>query len=101
MGARHVVSADHARGVGERRSTDRSLVTIHARLAVESIRIPHSHSMIPRLLLMVLLVLNFIVLVGQIWPAGAPPFARAVNIAFLVASLAVLAFMLRGKPSAR
>ncbi len=37
--------------------------------------------------LIVLVVLNVVVLAGQVWPEGAPPFARAVNIAFLVASL--------------
>jgi hypothetical protein len=41
-----------------------------------------------RVALSVLLVLNVIVLLGQIWPAGAPPFARGVNIAFLASSLA-------------
>ena len=39
----------------------------------------------------VLVLLNLVVLLGQIWPAGAPPFARAVNIAFLVANLLALA----------
>ncbi|MBA3882309.1 MAG: hypothetical protein H0X73_06225 [Chthoniobacterales bacterium] len=34
-----------------------------------------------------LVVLNCIVLLGQLWPEGAPPFARAVNILFLVLSL--------------
>lgn len=38
-------------------------------------------------MLIVLLVLNAIVLLGQLWPAGAPPFARAVNIVFLAANL--------------
>lgn len=33
----------------------------------------------------------------QLWPEGAPPFARAVNIAFLVMSLAVfVGLLLRG-----
>ena len=41
-----------------------------------------------RIALSVLLVLNVIVLLGQVWPEGAPPFARAVNIAFLAMSLA-------------
>ena len=41
-----------------------------------------------RALLVLLLVLNVVVLLGQLWPAGAPPFARAVNIGFLVLSLA-------------
>ena len=33
-----------------------------------------------KVLLLVLLVLNAIVLLGQLWPEGAPPFARLVNI---------------------
>jgi len=37
--------------------------------------------------LCVLIVLNSVVLLGQVWPEGAPPFARVVNIAFLVLSL--------------
>ncbi len=38
---------------------------------------------IPRAFVAVLLVLNAVVLLGQLWPEGAPPFARGVNIAFL------------------
>ncbi len=45
--------------------------------------------------LVVLLVLNVVVLAGQIWPEGAPPFARTVNVAFLVASLLYFAVQLR------
>ena len=41
-----------------------------------------------RPLLVLLLVLNAVVLLGQVLPEGAPPFARAVNIVFLVISLA-------------
>jgi len=37
--------------------------------------------------LIILIVLNIIVLLGQLWPEGAPPFARSVNIVFLVSSL--------------
>ncbi len=37
---------------------------------------------------MVLLLLNAVVLLGQLWPEGAPPFARAVNIVFLIATFA-------------
>lgn len=48
-----------------------------------------------RFLLMFLLVLNVIVLLGQVWPEGAPPFARTVNIVFLIASLLVFAGLLR------
>jgi hypothetical protein len=39
-------------------------------------------------LLFTLIVVNAIVLLGQLWPEGAPPFARGVNIAFLIATLA-------------
>lgn len=37
-------------------------------------------------LLITLLVLNAVVLLGQVWPQGAPPFARVVNIIFLLAT---------------
>ena len=40
-----------------------------------------------RAILVLLLLLNGVVLLGQLWPAGAPPFARAVNILFLALSL--------------
>ena len=48
-----------------------------------------------RLVIGILLVLNLIVLLGQLWPEGAPPFARAVNIVFLVGSLLFFADSLR------
>ena len=51
-----------------------------------------------RALLWVLLLLNVVVLLGQIWPAGAPPFARPVNIGFLVLSLVVLVVRIRERP---
>lgn len=38
-------------------------------------------------LLILLIVLNSVVLLGQIFPEGVPPFARIVNIVFLVSSL--------------
>lgn len=41
-----------------------------------------------------LVVFNAVVLLGQLWPAGAPPFARAVNIGFLAVQLAVNAWAL-------
>lgn len=41
-----------------------------------------------RLILFNLIALNAIVLLGQLWPEGAPPFARVVNILFLVGSMA-------------
>ena len=40
-----------------------------------------------RTIIAVLIVLNLMVLLGQIWPEGAPPFAGIVNTVFLVASL--------------
>ena len=43
-----------------------------------------------RLFVLLLVVLNCIVLLGQLWPEGAPPFARAVNILFLVLSIVYL-----------
>lgn len=46
-------------------------------------------------LLIILLVLNIVVLLGQIWPAGAPPFARTVNIIFLVMSLVFISGSLK------
>lgn len=48
---------------------------------------------LPRPLLLVLIVLNAVVLLGQLWPAGAPPFARGVNILFLLMSLAVFCML--------
>lgn len=46
-------------------------------------------------ILLTLLALNGVVLLGQLWPEGAPPFARTVNILFLVGNLVFLARMLR------
>ncbi|MCB9231030.1 MAG: hypothetical protein H6581_05185 [Bacteroidia bacterium] len=40
-----------------------------------------------KIMLIVLIVLNLMVLLGQIWPEGAPPFAPVVNIVFLVSTL--------------
>ncbi|HVE72379.1 MAG TPA: hypothetical protein VNI54_13530 [Thermoanaerobaculia bacterium] len=49
----------------------------------------------PRWLVVVLLILNAVVLLGQLWPEGAPPFARAVNVVFLALNLLFLATALR------
>lgn len=38
-------------------------------------------------ILIVLVILNFVVLMGQLWPEYAPPFASTVNILFLIFSL--------------
>ena len=48
-----------------------------------------------RWLVIVLIILNAVVLLGQLWPEGAPPFARTVNVAFLVVNLGFLLFALR------
>lgn len=46
----------------------------------------------------VLLILNVVVLLGQLWPEGAPPFARAINIVFLVAALLYFVDAIRRAP---
>jgi hypothetical protein len=58
--------------------------------------------MLSRPLLALLLVLNAVVLMGQIWPEGAPPFARTANIVFVLANLAAFGYLLRHtRPAAR
>ena len=42
-----------------------------------------------------LILLNIIVILGQVWPEGAPPFTRIVNIVFLFGCLIFLIFSLR------
>ena len=47
-----------------------------------------------------LLPLNAIVLLGQLWPDGAPPFAQAVNVGVLALDLVLLVLLLTsGRPS--
>lgn len=46
-----------------------------------------------KLLYGVLLFANAMVLLGQLWPEGVPPFAHQVNIATLVANLLVFLSM--------
>ena len=38
-------------------------------------------------ILILIVVLNSMVLLGQLWPEGAPPFARIVNVVTLVLNL--------------
>lgn len=45
----------------------------------------------------VLLGLNAVVLLGQLWPEGAPPFARAVNVVTLALDVSGLALLLSGR----
>lgn len=47
-----------------------------------------------RWIVKVLMVLNIVVLSGQIYPEGAPPFARVVNILFLIFSLLFFVWLL-------
>ncbi|MBX7052764.1 MAG: hypothetical protein K1X54_12060 [Flavobacteriales bacterium] len=47
-----------------------------------------------RAIIIVLAVLNSIVLLGQLWPEGAPPFARTVNILTLILNLFFMLSML-------
>lgn len=49
-----------------------------------------------KLFLILLILLNTIVLLGQVYPQGVPPFARIVNIFFLVANL-IFIFSLIGR----
>jgi hypothetical protein len=60
------------------------------------IRLRHWTMSRARLCLIVLVILNCIVLLGQLWPEGAPPFARVVNIVFLVLALVYFIGALRG-----
>lgn len=46
----------------------------------------------------VLILLNCMVLMGQLWPAGAPPFARVVNILTISLNLIlILSLFKKGK----
>ncbi|NQX96744.1 MAG: hypothetical protein HRT73_02545 [Flavobacteriales bacterium] len=45
-----------------------------------------------KVITLILILLNIMVLLGQIWPEGAPPFAKIVNITFLVGSLMFLIY---------
>lgn len=47
----------------------------------------------------ILLILNAIVLSGQIWPAGALPFARIVNLLTLAANVIFLIALCRDNKS--
>ncbi|HPF89558.1 MAG TPA: hypothetical protein PLL57_02770 [Flavobacteriales bacterium] len=43
-----------------------------------------------RFVRILLFIMGVVVLLGQLWPAGAPPFARSVNILFAVGVLLYL-----------
>jgi hypothetical protein len=40
-----------------------------------------------KIMIVILILLNAVVLLGQLKPEDAPPFARTVNIVFLICSL--------------
>jgi len=46
-------------------------------------------------ILVLFIVLNAVVLLGQLWPEGAPPFARTVNIVTLVLDLFIFIMLLK------
>ena len=48
-----------------------------------------------RTFIIILLVLNAVVLLGQIWPEGAPPFARIVNLITLGLNVSFLLTMIK------
>lgn len=50
-----------------------------------------------RKILIGFVLVNALVLLGQLWPEGAPPFARTVNIVFLSGVLAYLLHDLFGR----
>jgi hypothetical protein len=46
----------------------------------------------------ILIVLNAMVLLGQLWPEGAPPFARLINIITLIVNITVFTtYLKKGK----
>lgn len=55
----------------------------------------------PRPLVWILLVANMLVLLGQVWPEGRPPFAAAVDLGTAIANAIGLALLLlRRRPPA-
>lgn len=50
-----------------------------------------------KIIISILLILNIVVLMGQLLPEAAPPFAVTVNIIFLILNLIFIVFLLFGK----
>ena len=46
--------------------------------------------------ILILLILNAVVLLGQIWPDGAPTFAKPINIITLGLNVSFLLTMIKG-----
>lgn len=49
-----------------------------------------------RTFILILLVLNIIVLIGQLWPEGVPPFANVVNMITLGLNISFLMTLIKG-----
>ncbi|HEY3385296.1 MAG TPA: hypothetical protein VGK46_02230 [Saprospiraceae bacterium] len=49
-----------------------------------------------RMFILILLILNAVVLLGQIWPEGTPSFAKPVNIITLGLNVSFLLTMIKG-----
>ncbi len=49
----------------------------------------------PKSTLTILILLNAIVLLGQLWPEGAPSFARVFNIITLLVNISLFASYLK------
>lgn len=47
-----------------------------------------------KIFLIIVIILNLMVLLGQLWPEGAPPFARAINIITLLLNLVIITKLL-------
>lgn len=46
------------------------------------------------ILLIILLIFNLMVLLGQLWPDGAPPFARIMNVVTLTADVILMLILI-------
>lgn len=55
----------------------------------------HSSMKNNKVFLLLLIILNTMVLLGQLWPAGAPPFANLVNITTIILNLILLISLLK------
>lgn len=48
-------------------------------------------------ILITLIILNTVVLLGQLWPEGAPPFAKTVNVLTLILNIGFIIGLLSKK----
>jgi hypothetical protein len=54
---------------------------------------------VPRPILVILIIAGGLVLLGQVWPEGAPPFAKYVNAGFAAASIVAFILALAQRPA--